>query len=179
VQGEAQCDIVRELFGIGIFTTDGDLWKEQRRVASYEFSSRMLREFSTDVFREYATKLVLHLARFAEPTQAFDLQDLCMRMTLDTTCRIGFGVELECLAPSLPRVPFAQCFEEANYISFHRFIDPLWKVKRALNLGSEKTLKECVKTLDDFTYGVIGKKRQQIASSTNQVPMTFRSTLLL
>ncbi|KAG0608163.1 hypothetical protein M758_8G084100 [Ceratodon purpureus] len=167
-KGEMQCNLVRELFGVGIFTTDGDLWKEQRRVSSYEFSSRTLREFSTDVFREYGVKLVLHLARFAESTQAFDLQDLCMRMTLDTTCRIGFGVEQGCLAPSLPNVPFSQCFDEVNYISFHRFIDPLWKFKRALNIGSERRLKECVKTLDDFTYDVIGNKRQKITSSTNK-----------
>lgn len=167
-KGERQCDMMRELFGVGIFTTDGELWKEQRRVASYEFSSRTLRELSTDVFREHAVKLVLHLGRFASACEAFDLQDLVMRMTLDTTCRIGFGVEMTCLAPSLPNVPFGKCFDEANYISFHRFIDPLWKLKRALNIGSESTLKECVKVLDDFTYGVISEKRRNTTFFNNQ-----------
>jgi hypothetical protein len=67
---------LQELLGTGIFVTDGALWKEQRRVASYEFSSATLRDFSTVVFREYAVKLVSILARFASTAESFDLQVL-------------------------------------------------------------------------------------------------------
>uniref|UniRef100_A0A7I4AJ94 Cytochrome P450 n=1 Tax=Physcomitrium patens TaxID=3218 RepID=A0A7I4AJ94_PHYPA len=163
-KGESNCNLMRELFGVGIFTTDGELWKEQRRMASYEFSSASLRDFSTDVFREYALKLVFILSRFASTGADFDLQEMCMRMTLGTTCKIGFGVVLDCLSPSLPKIQFAQCFDDANFISYHRFVDPLWHVKRALNIGRERKLKHCVKVLNTFTYNVIEKRRQEMAS---------------
>lgn len=65
---------MKELFGEGIFVADGENWKEQRRVASYEFSSRTLRDFSTKVFCEYALKLVSLLAQKATNGEAFDMQ---------------------------------------------------------------------------------------------------------
>lgn len=92
-----------------------------------------------------------------------------MRMTLDSTSKIGFGVELNCLLPSLPSVPFAKSFDEANYISFYRFCDPLWPLKRMLNIGSERKLKECVKVLDDFTFNIINTRRKEMADSTHEV----------
>lgn len=73
-QGEVNCQPVKELFGEGIFVADGENWKEQRRVASYEFSSSTLRDFSTNVFREYVLKLVSLLALKAKDGEAFDMQ---------------------------------------------------------------------------------------------------------
>ena len=37
-----------------------------------------------------------------------------MRTTLDTTCRVGFGVDLGCLSPGLPKLPFSVSFENSN-----------------------------------------------------------------
>lgn len=179
-KGLSNCTPMRELFGVGIFATDGEMWKEQRRTASYEFSSATLRDFSTVVFRDYACKLVSLLAQFASTGAAFDLQDLCMRMTLDSTSQIGFGVKLDCLSPELRSIAFAHCFDEANYISFYRFCDPLWKIKRRLNVGRERRLKECVQVLDDFSFDVIERRRKQMGTSTgaSSSNLTTHSDLL-
>lgn len=171
-KGASNSTPMRELFGEGIFATDGEVWKEQRRSASYEFSTSSLRDWSTLVFREYACKLVSILSEFAARGEACDLQDLCMRMTLDSTCRIGFGVELEGLSKELRSIPFAKSFDEVNYISFYRFCDPLWKVKRWLNVGRERQLKEWMKVLDDFSFGVIEKRWMEMADGTGT--WTFR-----
>lgn len=92
-------------------------------------------------------------------------QDLCMRMTLDTTCKIGFGADLECLNPALHEVAFAKAFDDANYISFYRFADPLWKVKRFLSLGQEGKLKKCIKVMDEFSYNLIEKRHKEMATN--------------
>lgn len=89
-----------------------------------------------------------------------------MRMTLDTTCRVGFGVDLGCLSPGLPTLPFSVSFENTNAASFHRFIDPLWRVKRILQVGREKILKESVKVMDAFTYNVIKTRKAETSTST-------------
>lgn len=55
------------LLGDGIFNVDGELWKKQRKTASFEFASKNLRDFSTVVFREYSLKLhsILNQASFS------------------------------------------------------------------------------------------------------------------
>lgn len=85
-----------------------------------------------------------------------------MRMTLDSICKVGFGVEIGTLAPNLPDNRFAQAFDTANIIVTLRFIDPLWKIKRILNVGSEALLEKSIKMIDDFTYSVIQRRKSEI-----------------
>ena len=56
-QGDFNTRVMRDLFGNGIFATDGENWRHQRKLASHEFSTKVLREYSTDVFRMNAVKL--------------------------------------------------------------------------------------------------------------------------
>lgn len=76
-QGEYHSDIMRDLFGDGIFAVDGDKWSHQRKLASYEFSAKVLREFSTSVFRVNAAKLASKILTVAAAEQMIDLQ-VCM-----------------------------------------------------------------------------------------------------
>lgn len=87
-----------------------------------------------------------------------------MRMTLDATAKLGFGVDLGCLSPSLPAVPFATSFDRANELSYHRYIDLWWCLKRSLRIREEKELDECVKVMDSFSYDVIQKRREEMST---------------
>ncbi|KAL2622214.1 hypothetical protein R1flu_002419 [Riccia fluitans] len=150
---------MRELLGHGIFAADGQEWKDTRKVASFQFSSAILRNFSADVFREGAIVLSRIVSQFAQSRLPMDMQNLFMRLTLDTTCKVGLGVELGCLSPSLPDVPFAKHFDLANELSFSRYLDPLWKFKKFLNIGNEKCLRKCVEGVDAFSYNIINQRR--------------------
>lgn len=46
-----------DLLGDGFFTVDGEKWKTQRKIASYQFSTKNLKDFSTSVFKTKAVKL--------------------------------------------------------------------------------------------------------------------------
>lgn len=99
-----------------------------------------------------------------------------MRMTLDSICKVGFGVEIGTLAPHLPENAFARAFDTANIIVTLRFIDPLWKVKKFLNVGSEALLTQSMKIIDDFTYSVIRRRKAEIEeaktdSNNTKVPI--------
>lgn len=85
-----------------------------------------------------------------------------MRMTLDSICKVGFGVEIGTLDPHLPENRFALAFDTANITVTLRFIDPLWKVKKFLNVGSEAVLDKSIKIIDDFTYSVIRRRKAEI-----------------
>ncbi|CAK8560503.1 unnamed protein product [Lathyrus sativus] len=161
-KGEVYHSYMEVLLGHGIFNVDGELWKKQRKTASLEFASRNLRDFSTKVFKEYALKLSSILNQASFLNQQIDMQELLMRMTLDSICKVGFGVEIGTLNPNSPKNSFAQAFDTANIIVTLRFIDPLWKIKKILNVGSEARLDKSIKTIDDFTYSVIRTRKAEI-----------------
>ena len=73
-KGKYNQDILTDLFGEGIFAVDGDKWRQQRKLASYEFSTRVLRDFSCSVFRRNAAKLVKVMSEFSHEGLVFDLQ---------------------------------------------------------------------------------------------------------
>ncbi|KAK4839768.1 hypothetical protein QYF36_024837 [Acer negundo] len=73
-QGNYNGNLMRDLFGDGIFAVDGDKWRHQRKLASYEFSTKVLRDFSTAVFRANAAKLTSKISEAAVGRQTIDLQ---------------------------------------------------------------------------------------------------------
>ncbi|KAJ7514493.1 hypothetical protein O6H91_23G046200 [Diphasiastrum complanatum] len=151
--------------GDGIFNSDGEIWKRQRKTASFEFSSKNLRDFSTVVFRRHALQLSQIVSHSADTREPIEMQDLFARLTLDSICKVGFGVELGVLSPSLPDNPFAIAFDNANVIVTMRFFDPFWKLKRLLNVGHEASLKKSAKVIDEFIYRVIHSRRSEIQDS--------------
>ncbi|GAV75693.1 p450 domain-containing protein [Cephalotus follicularis] len=163
-KGEYNKDIIKDLLGQGIFAVDGDKWKQQRKLASFEFSTRVLRDFSCAVFKRNAAKLVRIVNGFAVAGLVFDVQDILMRCTLDSIFKVGFGVDLNCLnGSSKEETDFMKAFDDSNALIYWRYGDPLWKLKRFLNIGSEASLKKKIKVIDDFCHKLISTKRKQLA----------------
>nr|DAD48091.1 TPA_asm: hypothetical protein HUJ06_018028 [Nelumbo nucifera] len=163
-KGHYNQDILTDLVGHGIFAADGDRWRQQRKLASFEFSTRVLKDFSCAVFRRKAAKLAGIILEFAITNQTLDIQDLLMRCTLDSIFKVGFGMDLDCLGGSSKQgVSFIKAFDESNELVSWRYADPLWKVKRFLNMGSEAKLKKNIKIIDDLIYELIQSKRKQLS----------------
>ncbi|BBN19245.1 protein MpCYP704-like20 [Marchantia polymorpha subsp. ruderalis] len=92
-------------------------------------------------------------------------KDLFMLLTLDSICRVGFGVDIGSLSPSLPAIPFAIAFDEANRLIVRRYIDLFWKLKRTLNIGGEAKLKKCIHVVESFIYKVIETGRAEMSAT--------------
>ncbi|KAI6706704.1 hypothetical protein NL676_009666 [Syzygium grande] len=73
-QGEYNIDKIKDLFGAGIFAVDGEKWKKQRKVASFEFATMLLRDFSCCVFRKNAAKLVKVMEELSAASEGFDMR---------------------------------------------------------------------------------------------------------
>ena len=74
MKGSKDQEVGGDLFGEGIFAVDGEKWKEQRKLASYELSTKILRDFSCSVFRRNAEKLVGIISEFSTMARVFDVQ---------------------------------------------------------------------------------------------------------
>ncbi|XP_021856522.1 cytochrome P450 704C1 [Spinacia oleracea] len=169
-KGKYNRDILIDLFGEGIFAVDGDKWRQQRKLSSFEFSARVLRDFSCAVFRRNAAKFVRIISQISKANDILDIHDMLMRCTLDSIFKVGFGVDLNCLeGTSKKGVEFMKAFDDANALVYWRFVDPSWKLKRALNIGSEAALKKNIKVIDSFVNGVITTKRKQLVEQQDSI----------
>ncbi|KAH7446258.1 hypothetical protein KP509_01G048000, partial [Ceratopteris richardii] len=133
-KGERVHSVLHDFMGDGIFNSDGKIWRKHRKIASFEFSNRKLKQMSLTTFRRDALRLLHLLHTFATSRHSVDLQDLFMRMTMDSLCKLLFGMDGQNLETRLPEDPFGKAFDNVNDIIITRLVNPFWKIQRALNI---------------------------------------------
>jgi len=89
-----------------------------------------------------------------------------MRLTLDSAFKIIFGYEITTLKPELPDLPFAKAFDITNEFASKRFMNPFWKLQRALNVGNEAVLVTSAKEMNEFIYSVIKVRKSELSVNT-------------
>ncbi|CAA0809517.1 cytochrome P450- family 704- subfamily A-polypeptide 2 [Striga hermonthica] len=167
-KGSFHHDVLEGLLGDGIFTVDGEKWRQQRKMSSYEFSTRNLRDFSSGVFKTNAANLAHIVSSAANSNQIIEIQALFMKSALDTVFKVVLGVDLDSMRGTNEGSHFSEAFDKASEMTCYRYVDISWKIKKFLNIGSEATLKECIKIVDAFVYKVIESKMEQM-SKPNQM----------
>ncbi|KAF7825981.1 cytochrome P450 704C1-like [Senna tora] len=165
-KGSYNYDNLRDLLGDGIFAVDGEKWREQRKISSHEFSTKMLREFSIAIFKKNAVKLANIVSDAATSNHTLEIQDLLMKSTLDSIFQVAFGTELDSMCGSSEEgKKFADAFDTSSALTLWRYVDVFWKLKKFLNIGSEAQLKENTKILNEFVFKLINTRIQQLQSS--------------
>jgi cytochrome P450 len=153
-KGELVHSNFHQLFGNGIFATDGDVWLKQRKIASNIFTVSNFRDYFFEVVQEESSVLCSVL----EKTDVVDLHDLFHRYTLDSFMRIGFGHELKSIV-SDEHLAFSSAFNRSQTIVNDRFFNPFWRVTEVVT-GQAAQMKQDIKTMDNFVYKIIKERRQ-------------------
>ncbi|KAK4486146.1 hypothetical protein RD792_008814 [Penstemon davidsonii] len=165
-KGKPFTELLGDFLGLGIFNVDGEKWSVQRKLASHEFSAKSLREFLVKIVEdEVNARLIPALDDAVENDKILDMQDLLRRFAFDTICKVSLGMDPLCLDLSQPPPPLAVAFDTASMSSAMRGAAPIsaiWKCKRALNIGSEKELKDAVKVVHGYVDEIIQSKKQTI-----------------
>ncbi|CAF2258916.1 hypothetical protein YC2023_097095 [Brassica napus] len=171
-------DRFKDLLEEGIFNADDESWKEQRRVIITEMHSTRFMEHSFQTTQRLVRKKLLKVMEsFARSQEAFDLQDVLLRLTFDIICIAGLGDDPETLAQDLPQVPFAKAFDEATESTLFRFMIPpfIWKPMRFLDIGYEKGLRKAI----DVVHGFVNKMiMDRICMVNNDETLDNRSDVL-
>ncbi|RZC63966.1 hypothetical protein C5167_025724 [Papaver somniferum] len=159
--------ILSDFLGDGIFNADGDSWKFQRQISSHEFNSTSLRKFIEEVVKiEISDRLVPVLSMTAEKNTVLDFQDILQRFAFDYICKISFGYDPSYLSLSLEKkTEFAVAFEDGTRIMSERIghiFQLYWKVKRFLNIGSEKRLKQATATIRESARKIVRQKKNEL-----------------
>ncbi|KAL2515119.1 Cytochrome [Forsythia ovata] len=165
-KGKPFTDLLGDFLGVGIFNVDGEKWSLQRKLASHEFSAKSLREFVVKILEDKVeNRLLPVLENAAENNIILDMQEVLRRFAFDTICEVSLGNNPSCLDLSRPVRPLVEAFDGASKFSAMRGVEPVsavWKCKRALNLGSEKKLKESVNFIHSSVNEIILAKKRKL-----------------
>lgn len=164
-KGKPFTDILGDLLGSGIFNTDGELWRTQRKLASHEFTTKSLREFFVKALEmETNDRLLLILSTACADRRTVDVQDLLRRFAFDTICKVTLGTDPGFLDPSLPTSEFADAFDVASGISARRgaaLVSATWKLKRAFGVGSERRLRASIQLIHGSVMSLIRRRKEE------------------
>ncbi|KAK9273887.1 hypothetical protein L1049_018699 [Liquidambar formosana] len=176
VKGSRYTDNLHDFLGDGIFNADGEIWTSQRKIASHEFNTKSLKHFISDTVQsELSGRLIPYLSATCDGDKVIDLQDTFRRFSFDNICNVAFGVDPACLDEAAKNSPtssnhsaFVKAFDDAVEISSSRFMSPvpaIWKIKRILDVGSEKRFREAVQIIDDYAMAIIRNKEEEQAKT--------------
>ncbi|KAK3846521.1 MAG: cytochrome P450 [Linnemannia gamsii] len=150
------------MVGGGIFGADGEHWRWQRKLSSHIFNVNAFKSYTNDVFCQEAKLVIDYLSEAADTGKVIDLQNIFYLFTLDSFGEIAFGQTFGCLKNPEQEVEFAAAFDRLNNALSERIVSPIWKI-RDWWTGMAETVRKDTKTVHDFAYGVIKKRRQEIA----------------
>ncbi|XP_061373959.1 cytochrome P450 704C1-like [Gastrolobium bilobum] len=163
--------VLTDLLGDGIFTVDGEKWRHQRKAASYQFSTKLLREFSSSVFKSNAVKLAGIISEAAISNNIIELQDLFMKSALDSVFKVVLGVELDTMCGTYKEgTQFSNAFDEASAAIMFRYFNFLWRLQRFLNIGSEAVLSKSLRVIDEYVNKLIRSKIEQAQKLQDNSP---------
>lgn len=155
-KGKRFSAILGDLLGNGIFTADGRAWHNQRKAASLALGGASVRKHAFDVVtKEVKTRLVPLLSSVQG---SVDLQEVFSKFAFSTICKISFGLDPEEMELPLPLSEYMAAFDSASRLSALRAtvtIPFVWKLKRFLNIGSEKELKQAIEMVNELATAVI------------------------
>ncbi|CAK9137404.1 unnamed protein product [Ilex paraguariensis] len=155
-----------DVLGDGIFNSDLDSWKNQRKIARALINHQQFHRFLVKTSRDKVEKgLIPILDHFSKQEQVMDIQDLFQRLTFDSSCILFTGYDPGCLSLDFPDVPFMKAVDAAEEAIFMRHVVPesLWKLQRWLNIGEEKKMHKAWVTLDHVISKYISMKRAELS----------------
>ncbi|KAI8559343.1 hypothetical protein RHMOL_Rhmol04G0165300 [Rhododendron molle] len=172
-KGTKFISLLEDFLGRGIFNSDGDLWRVQRKTASYEFNTKSLRNFVIDTATvEIRTRLVPILEKAAESGRVLDVQDVLERFAFDNICKVAFNVDPGCLGgDGTAGGEFMLAFEEAAKLSSGRFMyafPQLYKIKKYFNMGSEHKLMKSIATVHEFADKIIESRMEEKSENKDE-----------
>ncbi|XP_021299121.1 alkane hydroxylase MAH1-like [Herrania umbratica] len=158
-------EIFFDCLGEGIFNSNSDSWKSQRKVMLLLMKDdKFVLHFQRILHEKLEKSLIVMLEHFMKLGIEVDLQEVLQRFSYDVVCMLAVGLDPNSLSVELSEVPIMKAFTQAEERLLYRHVMPvrLWKLQRWLQIGEEKKLSKALKTVDSFLYQCIASKREKL-----------------
>ncbi|KAG0301876.1 hypothetical protein BGZ98_007981 [Dissophora globulifera] len=161
-KGEFFRTVLQPLIGGGIFGADGEHWRWQRKLASRIFSTRALRDYTSDVFCKEAQLVLDYFTELTDPeTHSFG--------------EIAFGQSFGCLKDPTQPVEFAAAFDRMNKNLYQRFCSPFYTWTEWWT-GKDLQIEQDREVIRKFADGVIKERRRRMVVECTAKQETSRPT---
>lgn len=159
-----------DVLGDGIFNSDLEQWKTQRKLARALINHHRFYKFMAKTsWNKVEQGLVPVLEKVANNNKqgegsVVDMQDVFQRLTFDTTCKMVTGYDPGCLSVDFPDVPFSKAMDDAEEAIFMRHLVPqsILKMFKWLDIGVEKKHRMAWEILDSVIGKYITMKREEL-----------------
>jgi len=149
-------NVVRELLGQGLLTSEGDFWLRQRRLAQPAFHRQRLQGFARTMSEE-AGALADALAARAGGAP-FDISESLTRLALRIASLTLFGADVDEETAAVGRA-----LTEMNELANAR-ITTLLPLPRSLPTPSNRRADRAMATLNRVVHGIIARRRSEVAA---------------
>ena len=147
---------LQEWLGTGLLTSSGNKWKSRRRAITPTFHFAILNEFVC-IFEKQSKRLVEKFRETADTGEAIDVQVPVSLATLDVICETAMGVHIN--AQYASNSEYVEAVNSVKHELVIRVKLPwLWFPLTYPYTSSGKEYYNSLKTLKDFTVGVINKR---------------------
>ncbi|RYR40478.1 hypothetical protein Ahy_A09g046236 [Arachis hypogaea] len=88
--------------------------------------------------------------------------------SFDSICKFSFETDTEYFIPSFPESKLADSFDLSSKLLVQQTVSPLpliWKLKRLLNIDSEKKLKGAIGVVDNVVMEMIRQRRREMTTT--------------
>ncbi|KAI9268173.1 cytochrome P450 [Phascolomyces articulosus] len=166
-----------DLLGDGIFTSNGEVWRYQRKMASHIFNVSNFQNRFTEVFVNELDVICREIFDPKIKTQeSVDFHDIMHRYTLDSFALLGYGVELKA-STNKEDMPFITSFDICQRNCFERLHSPIARLKEAIQsmyLPFEKTMAYHYKVVHEFSNEIVQERRKKVAEGQEFNDLLYR-----
>ena len=146
-------DIIRQLAGDGLFTSEGDLWLRQRRLMQPAFHRRRIAGFG-EIMTGRTLDMLAQWERREDPGQPLDVAEELTGLTMAIIGETMFGARLDADTHAVSQAIGVLLAD----ISF-RFQVPFYPSLRWPTLRNRRTL-AAMRTVDDVVLGIVDQRRR-------------------
>lgn len=142
-----------EVFGDGIFNSDSDWWKQQKKLSQFALGhSKFLRLWEKSVEDKIKNGILPILEHASQTRTAVDLQDIFDRLTFDISSILVMGFDPCTLSLSFQDTAVLQSIRVIAETILYRHTVPqwFWKLQSWLQMGQEKCYSRARKNIKDY-----------------------------
>jgi cytochrome P450 len=143
-------DRMEPLIGKGLLTSEGELWRKQRKLAQPAFHKQRIAGFAELIARH--TEVMLERWDRHPAGHTVELHAEMMRLAFTIVCDALFSVDLHREAESVGRA-FSDALEIIDQRFQSLFVPPAW-----LPSAQNRRLRRAVGVLDDMVNGIIAER---------------------
>ncbi|KAH9445184.1 hypothetical protein Pst134EA_017828 [Puccinia striiformis f. sp. tritici] len=163
VKGSLFQEVMSDVFGNGIFVTDGAAWKTSRQTTARIFNTNNFNNIITPAVHKTLASFMDVLSFHCETHNPVEMDDLLHRFTLESFVKMTFSQDMGSLKAGLllseqTEQPFAESFDYVQkQLDLQFILTAIW-IRLGRLVGNRPKMVAARRTLENYAYTLIDSR---------------------